>query len=196
MGAARALSLRVGWGWLSGDDLSNHLLTLLPSRRLAGDRLPDPGGRGQGWASALRHRATSIFVVTAVGFAVITFVVPVFVRGVGPSLVPVSGLYVGSRYSATPILLVWSAVLAEALQLTRVAHRRVTKYVPALACLILLTPVWVLDFRAANLRTPGPSWSKQVAAAVATCEAHPKKEAVLQISPAGWKVVLPCGDVS
>ncbi len=167
------------------------MLRYLVGRRPAISSLPAVVGV----AFLLRDRVTTIFVLTAVSFAVITFIVPVIVRGVAPNLVG-QLLYVGSRYSATPVLLLWSAVLAEAIQLSRITQRRVTRYVPALACLIVLVPVWVLDFRPANLRTGGPAWNEQVSAAFTTCDAHPRREAILQISPPGWKVVLPCDDVS
>ena len=193
-GVLRALGLRVGWGWLSGNVISNHLI--------ASSHAAVWQGTGYlvlaavvGVALLLRHRATLFFVVTAVGFAVIIFVVPVFVRGVGPNLVG-QPLFVGSRYSATPVLLVWSAIAVEAVRLSQATQRRVAHFVPALACLVLLVPVWVLDFRTANQRTDGPGWNEQVAAATSACKSHPGGQATLQISPSGWEVVLPCRDVS
>ncbi len=193
-GAAPALGLRVGWGWLSGNDLSNHILKSSHA----------PVWEATGYvvllaivvgALLLRDRATSFFVVTAVGFAVLTFVVPVIVRGVGPNLVG-QPLYVGSRYSATPVMLLWSAVLAEALLLSQALQRPLVRYAPALVCLLLLVPVWALDFRPANLRTSGPRWNQQVSGAVARCRAHPEGTGNVQISPPGWQVVLPCKDIS
>jgi hypothetical protein len=193
-GVLQATGVRVGWGWLSGDDLSNHLISSSHTSvwQLTGYMVL-VAVVGVAWL--LHHRATLFFVVTAVGFAVITFVVPVYVRGAGPTLAA-HPLLVGSRYSATPVLLIWSAVLVETVRLSAVNPRRVTRYVPALACLVILTPVWVLDFRPANLRTGGPRWSEQAAAAATACKAHPESHATLQISPAGWEVVLPCRDVS
>jgi hypothetical protein len=190
-GVLQALGLRVGWGWLSGNDLSNHLI------KSSQATLWDATGylllvAVVVAAVLLRKRATMFFVATAVGFAVITFVVPVVVRGVGPNLVG-GPLYVGSRYSATPVLLLWSAVLAEAVALNE-TPRRVARWAPVLACLVLLVPVWVLDFRQANLRTGGPAWNQEVATAEARCASHRTGNAVLQVSPPGWKVVLPCRD--
>ena len=193
-GVLTDLGVRVGWGWLSGNDLTNHVIS---SSHIAIWQVT-------GYlvlaavvvvALLLRHRATLFFVVTAVGFAVITFVVPVFVRGVGPALLS-QVLATGSRYSATPVLLIWSAVLVEAVRLTAVIPRRVARCVPALACLVLLVPVWVLDFRPANNRTGGPRWNEQTAAAATACKSHPAGDAKLKISPPGWEVVLPCRDVS
>jgi hypothetical protein len=105
-------------------------------------------------------------------------------------------LYAGSRYSATPVLLIWSAVLAEAVCVITTSQRRATQYAPALACLLLLVPVWVLDLRPANLRSSGPRWDAQVAAATRRCESHLIGQATLQISPPGWKIVLPCRDLT
>jgi hypothetical protein len=193
-GVARALGLRVGWGWLSGNDLSNHLIrSSYTSVWQATGYLVLVAVVAA--ALLLRHRATSFFVVTAVGLAVVTFVVPVIVRGMGPDLVGYP-LYVGSRYSATPVMLIWSAVLAEAVRLSETSQWRLNRYIPALVCLLLLVPVWALDFRQANLRTGGPRWDAQVTAASTSCRSHPGREAVLQISPPGWEVVLPCRDVT
>lgn len=193
-GVLRALGVRVGWGWLSGRDLSDHILTSSHAVvwQVTGYVVL---AAVIGVALLLRHRATSFFVITAVGFAVITFVVPVFVRGAGRNLVG-EPLFVGSRYSATPILLIWSAVVVVAVRLSDVAPRPMIRYLPALACLLLLVPVWVLDFRAANLRSPGPRWNEQVTAATSACKSHPEGHATLQTSPRGWEVVLPCTDVS
>jgi hypothetical protein len=191
-GVAPALGLRVGWGWLSGNDLSNHLISSSVATfwQFTGYLVL---AAVVAVAVLLRHRATTFFVVAAVGFAVVTFVVPVIVRGVGPNLVG-GPIFVGSRYSATPVLLVWSAVIAEAVRMSDVIRPRAARVVPALACLLLLVPVWVLDFRQANLRTNGPRWNEQVAAASASCRAHPGRQAIFRISPPGWKVVLPCTD--
>ena len=192
-GVVGALGIRVGWGWLTGNDLTNHIIA---------------SSHGVVWqvtgylilavvvgvAVLLRDRATLFFVVAAVGMAVITFAIPVLVRGSGPGLID-QAVFFGSRYSATPILLVWSAIIAEAYRVSQLVPRRVWRYVPALACLVLLVPVWVLDFQTTNLRTNGPRWNSQVTTATAYCRARPQANAVLQISPPGWKVVLPCSDV-
>jgi hypothetical protein len=193
-GAVPALGLRVGWGWLSGNELSNHIIQSSHAAvwETTGYLVLLAIVVG---ALLLRDRATTFFVVTAVGFAVLTFVVPVIVRGVGPNLVG-QPLYVGSRYSATPVLLLWSAVLAEALYLSRDLRRPLVRYAPALVCLLLLLPVWVLDFRPANLRTSGARWNQQVSSVVARCRAHPEGSGNVQISPPGWQVVLPCKDIS
>jgi hypothetical protein len=193
-GVVRALGLRVGWGWLSGNDLSNHLIH---SSQAA---VWQATGyivllAVVGAALLLRHRATAFFVVIAVSFAIITFVVPVYLRGVGPNEVG-QPLFVGSRYSATPVLLLWSAVLAMAVQLSRASEKALLRFAPAVVCLLLLVPVWALDFRPANLRTPGPRWNQQVSEAVARCKSHPKAQGVVQVSPPGWQVALPCEDVS
>ena len=192
-GVIRALGIRVGWGWLTGNDLSNHLKN--SSHAVAWQTTGYLVlAAVVGVALLLRHRATLFFVITAVGFAVITFVVPVTIRGAG--VIFDAPLFVGSRYSATPVLLLWSAVLAEAFRLSEVIPRRAARYLPALACLLLLVPIWVVDFRTANLRSAGPLWNEQVQLADTTCKSHPDGKASLQISPPGWSVVLPCKDVT
>jgi hypothetical protein len=192
-GVVRAMGIRVGWGWLSGNDLSNHLLSSSHAALWQASGYLVLAGV-VALAVLLRDRATLFFVCVALGFAIITFAIPVTVRGVGPNLLG-GPLYVGSRYSATPVLLVWSAVLAEAVCASERNPRQVIRYAPVLACLVLLVPVWVLDFRGANLRTNGPRWDAQITSATADCKSRPKGNAVLQISPPGWQVVLPCADV-
>ena len=192
-GALGTLGVRVGWGWLTGATLSNHLIASSHPRVW----------QATGYlvlacvvavAILLRHRATIFFVVTSVGLAVITFVVPVVIRGAGPTMLG-HPLLVGSRYSATPVLLVCSAVLVEVVRLTQVLQRRAVHYVPVLVCLVLFVPVWILDFREVNLRSAGPSWGEQVSLATHSC-ASGRRSATLQVSPPGWAVTLPCRDIS
>ncbi len=115
----------MGWGWLSGNDLSNHILGSSHQViwQVTGYMVL---AAVVGVACLLRNRATLFFVVAAIGFSAITFAVPVYTRGSGPTLV-VAPLYVGSRYSATPVLLVWSALLVEVVRLSQVIPQRVTR---------------------------------------------------------------------
>lgn len=193
-GALQSLGVRVGWGWLSGNDLSNHILSSSHEFvwQISGYLILLVV---VGVAFLLHDRTTKFFVVTAVGFAFVTYIVPVIIRGVGPNeLGP--PLLVGSRYSTTPVLLVWSAVLAEVAQLVgTIDRRRAIRCLPILACLLALVPIWILDFRQTNLRTDGPRWNEQVSSAIATCKARPSSDITLQISPPGWHVVLSCNAI-
>jgi hypothetical protein len=191
-GVIASAGVRVGWEWLTGDDLTGHILSSSHAYLWqVGGYLILAGVVAV--AILLRHRTTLFFVIAAVGLAIITYAIPVAVRGAGPGLI-IPPVYVGSRYSATPVLLVWSAVLAEVYQASKIIHPRWARYAPVAACLVLLVPVWALDFRTANLRTDGPRWDAQVSAATRLCDMHPKSKVALQISPPGWKVLLPCDD--
>ena len=85
-GVVQALELQGGWGWLSGSDLSNRLVSSSHAT------VWQAGGYLLLAAVVevtvvLRHRAALLFVVTAVSFAMVTFIIPVIVGGVGPDLV-------------------------------------------------------------------------------------------------------------
>jgi hypothetical protein len=193
-GALPAFGVRVGWGWLTGNDLSNHLLhsSHVVIWQIAGYFLL---AAIVGFGLLLRDRATSIFAITAIVFAGITFFVPVIVRGVGSGLV-VLPIFAGSRYSATPVLLVLSALLVIATRVSFVHKQSVVRFAPMLICLVLLAPVWVLDLRTANDRSGGPEWSQELSAAVANCKSHPNATANLVESPPNWIIKLPCQDIS
>ena len=65
----------MGWGWLSGNDLSNHILGSSHQViwQVTGYMVL---AAVVGVACLLRNRATLFFVVAAIGFSAITFAVP------------------------------------------------------------------------------------------------------------------------
>ena len=79
---------------------NNHLMNSSHAAAMAGDGILCPRCRGRGGTSSSSPgRVFFCLVPLEFGFAFITFVVPVTVRGAGPNLVG-QPLYVGSRYSA------------------------------------------------------------------------------------------------
>jgi hypothetical protein len=153
------------------------------------------------------------FTVAAAASAVVSFVVPVWLRGLSAEL-NIASVGLASRYEAVPLLLLISVVLVRAGHLCgpgtlAAAHlapgpspgqrwaARKAVAVPV-ACAVLFLPAWVLDFRDTNLRSDGPTWQSQLALAVAHCHARPAGPAgpaptgTVRIDPAGWTAVLPC----
>jgi hypothetical protein len=144
-----------------------------------------------------------LFCLSTLALSMLIFAVPVWLRGAGVSM-DQSALFVGSRYSATPILLLVSAVLVRINSMHIVQdrsprHAGVRRYqwiwagvflIPA----ALLAPGWVVDYRAWNIRTDGPAWSTAVATATKACKGHkaPGGQVVIPTTPQGWSVEMPC----
>ncbi len=163
-----------------------------------------------GGALAFGDRRTRTFTVAAAASSVVSFYVPVWLRGLD-SFLSVSPVEDGSRYALSASLLTLST-LAVALGRRRAAPawpshhralhrgpgragRRLLAHRPALAlalCTLALAPAWAVDLRDANMRSAGPAWGAQVATAAATCRAGGRRWAVLRTDPAGWSARLPC----
>ncbi len=200
--------VHVGLGWIGGERLAGDLWNSSPTAATA------LGGVVLAVLVLLglwgRRSGTRLFSVVCIFFAVVTFVVPVYLRGVGPELaiVPLSD---GGRWGATPILLLLGMLLA------RLSHQAIDERPPpahlaspsipsgarlgtprliGLVLLpILLVPTWVVDFRLANGRSDGPSWSSQLNIATAACRKDASQVVVLHTTPTHWGVAVPCWKV-
>ena len=203
VGVPKPLLLRVGLGWLFG-------------RRLTSQFIGNYSTQGMVIGAVLlvgmavfvffdRDMKIRMFAAMALVFAVVTFVVPIWLRGVGPVLVHLpAGDY--SRYAETPILLLISVLLIRLESLPSEHYARWT--VPSVALsLVVLVPFWVWDFRDSNLRTGGPAWSAQVTSAMRACGRQNRYlysfgsppesgSATLRISGgSGWQTVVPCSRI-
>lgn len=181
--------LRVGLGWLTGSRLTTRFIL---------------DGPGLGMAisamvllalillaiSARDRRATG-FSIMAMALAIVTFVVPVWLRGAAPPAMTM-GADVFARWAAVPILLLISALLV-AME-GRLRREATGRTLLSVSLAVILLPAWLVDFRDANGRTHGPAWSAQVAAAKSRCERHVPRGGLvtLHISPTGWDVTVPC----
>jgi hypothetical protein len=210
-------ALRVGLGWLSGlrgtdtvvrwDRSLAEVLggVLFASIVVAGVKLGSKQGRA--------------FVIATAIMTPICFAVPVWLRGSGPFMqLATTSVGYGGRYAATSILMVVSAVLVLAGQLSPDRRRRAPAHfadgtVPSgaagnssggsrsrwafVACCVLLVPAWVADFRDTNGRAHGPTWQSQLSLAVATCRAEARGSMVeVAIDPPRWTVLVPCRDIT
>ncbi len=200
-----AFFLRVGAGWLGGLDGTDvlagasRLLGELVGALLLGALLATVlvgGGR----------QARRLGLTVAV-LAPLCFVVPSWLRGVGPQMQQATSVGFAGRYAATSVLMVLSVLLSAACGpgqrlfagrggRARPAHRRGTgPAVPPLAvlvCCLALLPAWVVDFRDWNGRAGGPSWASQVELARSACARPGAATAYLAIDPPGQVVALPC----
>jgi hypothetical protein len=206
-------ALRVGLGWLSGlrgtdtvvrwDRSLAEVLggVLFASIVVAGAKLGSKQGRA--------------FVIATAIMAPICFAVPVWLRGSGPFMeLATTSVGYGGRYAATSTLMVVSAVLVLAGQLSTGRRRRSPAHFADgtvragaagnspggsrarwafVACCALLLPAWVADFRDTNGRAYGPTWQSQLSLAVATCRAEARGSMVeVAIDPPRWTVLVPC----
>ena len=144
-------------------------------------------------AIALRQRRVLVFVATSLVFAVLTLAVPVWSRGAGALMLTSNTAYAG-RYVATPILLVWGAVIVEAMG-SPTSTRRGTENIAIVACCACLIPVSGRSTSARPIAVPtgrcGATGSTH-----STWRARRPRYVVeqLDISPAGSSVV-PCSDL-
>ena len=65
-------------------------------------------------------------------------------------------------------------------------------FTAAVACLLLLAPTWVVDYRDSNSRSRGPSWPLEIARASRRCASGSIKIATVPTDPTGWEARLPC----
>jgi hypothetical protein len=200
-GLALSFSVRVGLGLVGGEKGTDWLFT--HERGIA-------VGLGAVVLCSLlavavffgRSPEVRLFTLAAAGFCAGCYVVPVWLRGLGPTM-QVARVEVASRYQAVPLLLLVSAILvvadhwAKARPETAPRHgSRNWRSVTAVAlCACLLSPTWVADFRDSNQRSAGPAWGTQVPRATAQCRRAPTATVSLAIDPPGWDVSLRCRDL-
>lgn len=147
-------------------------------------------------------KGARLFAIVASSFAIICFVVPIWLRGVSVVMAD-SPLSTGSRYAAVPLLILGSVLFVAA---ARVGPRwrprrggghyigpaRGRQRLAAALLVVLLVPSWAADFRDANARSSGPDWPAQVASVGATCRSRPIATVKVSIDPPPWFTVLPC----
>jgi hypothetical protein len=190
-GVFRIVGTRLGLGWIGGNRVTDYVVKspsvfwpLLGVAVLLAVLVV---------AIVLRQRRILVFVITSLSFSILVLVVPVWVRGAGPTMVA-SPVAIGARYVATPILLIWGAVIAEATSVPITGRFGVRNLGVAFCCACLI-PIWVIDFRTANERSGGPLWGNEVAQAQLACRSISTTTHDLKISPTGWFAVVPCSDI-
>ena len=122
-------------------------------------------------------------VVTGVG----AYVAIVVGRGTNWMPLLYAGKYApaGSRYMYVPIFLLLSALFV----LVDASH---------LDWLMILVSIWVVVVSASSLgvegpRSLGPAWAVGVRQAQVACRAHPDQaDALIPMSPIGWRATIPC----
>jgi hypothetical protein len=200
-GLALSFSVRVGLGLLGGEKGTDWLFTHERGIAVALGAVV--------FCSLLavalyfgRSLQVRLFTLTAASLCAACYLVPVWLRGLGPTM-QIARVEVASRYQVVPLLLLMSTLLVVAdhwaKERTETAPRhgsRNWRRVTAVAlCACLLGPTWVVDFRDSNQRSAGPAWGPQVAKATGQCRKAPNAPVSLVIDPPGWDVSLTCGDL-
>ena len=212
-GLAQSFSVRVGLGLAGGEKGTDWLF--MHSRPVAvglgAVGLCSLLAVGVFFSGSLQVR---VFTLVTASFCVGCYVVPVWLRGLGPTM-QVARVEVASRYQAVPVLLLVSTILviadhwAKSRTATAPKHgspaggtshalhssRNWRSVTAVLVCACLLGPTWAVDFRDSNQRSAGPAWGTQVARATAQCRRAPSATVSLAIDPPGWDVSLTCGDL-
>ncbi len=192
---ARAMSLRVGLGWLTGRHLTQVLfdhyayMPVIASCVLLGALVVTALSIGD-----LRVR---VMVVTGTVTAAVMFGVPVYLRwGTLFSWSVVGKIDVGARY-AVPSILIVASVMLIALDATVRDNARAVPWA-VLVALAVSVPIWTVDYRYTNGRTDGPRWDQQVRVAEATCRAplDVTRQATVALSPPpNWSTQIPCSSL-
>jgi hypothetical protein len=198
---AQSFSVRVGLGLAGGEKGTDWLFT--HSRPIAVALgalvLCSLLAVGVFFAGSLQVR---LFTLAAASFCLGCYLVPVWLRGLGPTM-QIARAEVASRYQAVPVLLLVSTILviadhwakARSEAAPRHGSRNWRSVTVVALCACLLGPTWVVDFRDSNQRSAGPAWSTQVAGATAQCRRAPTAAVSLAIDPPGWDVSLKCRDL-
>jgi hypothetical protein len=118
------------------------------------------------------------------------FSVEVWARGVVRVMTGAT-VDLGSRYTAVPLLLLMSIVLAVASQ-WKPDNAHMRDVAGPLLCVLLLVPIWLVDFDQPNERSQGPTWTTEVSRASLVCRESRIADVPLRIAPTGWVVVVPC----
>ncbi|HUR78340.1 MAG TPA: hypothetical protein VMZ22_10360 [Acidimicrobiales bacterium] len=191
LGAAKIFPLRVSLPTALGFDLPSQLFTRL------------------GWLAAVAAAVAAVFlivtlflcgdrkswhcVVAALAFGFGMFVLYAGMRW-ADGLLPVRGnslFHTNSRYSVTPGLLLLSAV---AILLGRLRHDRARKLMIG-SFVLVLAPMWILDFRVETTRGQDPTWADSYNAAVMECRSGASR-ALIEVQPVSrpipWAVDAPC----
>ncbi len=195
-GLALSFSVRVGLGVASGEKGTDWLFVHERSIAvgLGALVLCSLLAIGAFFSASMRVRA---FTVVAAGLCAGCYLVPVWLRGLGPTMQS-AGVEVASRYQTVPTLLLVSTILVIAdnwMKAPTVTPQRWRPVTVVAVCACLLGPTWVVDFRDSNQRSAGPAWGAQVARATAMCRRAPTAPVSLAIDPPGWNVSLRCGDL-
>jgi hypothetical protein len=136
------------------------------------------------------ERRIRLFVELGGLVCLLAFVVPTYLRWTVLSPVQSTNVIQNSRYSLVSILVLLSLIVVS---LDNSRGGPVARYALTGLLVCALIPSWILDYRYKNLRTAGPSWSSQVAAASSSCRLHGRGTASLVVSPAPYFVVrVPC----
>jgi hypothetical protein len=135
-------------------------------------------------------------VAIAVPTSLVMFVVSLYQRALGLQMLWPSGVHngTGSRYAIVPALLVTSAAMA---MIDRIPLRRPRPSLPSwlgITTIALLLISLAISFPESNPAVRGyPRWGEQLDGAAATCNREHLAETLVDTSPPGFGIAVPCG---
>jgi hypothetical protein len=147
------------------------------------------------YLAVLFARATSgrLLAAVALGTAVVMFVVSLYQRGLGTTMVWGEGVHngLGGRYSIVPALLLVSAVFVLLESRSRRSAPPALWPIAATAAVLMVALVTSFDVKT-GLGRSMPSWNLSLQAAAAGCRAEGLTEAPIETTPPGTTVAIPC----
>jgi hypothetical protein len=129
-----------------------------------------------GWAIVRGDARLRLFAADTMTLGIVLTVIPALSRP-WVTTSPVTTQWLpGSRYTATPILLITSLAIVVAdtwLLRSGAARWRIVHWAGAAIIVIVLATTWVNDFRYVNVRTAGPDWPQTVSRFDHACRQRP-----------------------
>jgi hypothetical protein len=148
------------------------------------------------WFGWLARQANGFLAACAVGYSVLLFAAPLWLRGTASAALTRSFFNLnGTRFDTVAALLLISAAVL-ALGDVRWSNGDRWRQLTAVVLVAQVLIVVALGFRGFNPRSGGPSWSQQVSDARETCAANPPPVVLLHTSPPpDWVVGVSCRDL-
>jgi len=146
------------------------------------------------YLAVLLARATSgrLLAALAIATAVVMFIVSLYQRGLGTTMVWGEGIHngLGGRYSIVPVLLLISAAFV-LLESRGRGSSPLLWPIAATALVLLVALATSFDVKT-GLGRSMPPWDLSLQAAAAGCRAEGLTEAPVEVTPPGSTVAIPC----
>jgi hypothetical protein len=143
----------------------------------------------------IRPGPLAALTILSLGFAVVYFVVPAWLRWY-PYMDPdTNPFWIGSRYSVVPISLVLTALAAVAFDWTTRLSMPALRWAPTAVVAAILVVIAVPNFGNAT-RTEDPSWATALGDSYQTCATLAPTDTVeVNAAPQGWYALLRCDQI-
>ncbi|HSK50267.1 MAG TPA: hypothetical protein VK889_07200 [Solirubrobacterales bacterium] len=148
-------------------------------------------------ALGLRHASPAArwIAVISIPTSVAMFFVSLYQRALGDQMLWPEGMRnaTGGRYSIVPALLLISVAFVLLAQAARRRSQPERRYWPAIGAIVMLAVALAASFHEGDSAVRGtPRWDQQLNVAAAACGRDRTPETVIQTSPPGWTMAVPC----